>query len=218
MLYTCKKLNACARHFGNKIVHRPVLTKYMEGSAVNGQSKLTRFEACALPHMGASYNLARWLTRNDHDAADITQEAYLRACRFFFGFHGTDARAWLLAIVRNTFYTWLTQNRSQDLLTPFDEEVHGHTAEHGAVYEPVITNPETLMLQQADQQLLRQALEALPVDFREVVVLRELEDMSYKQIAAITSLPLGTVMSRLARGRKRLLEEWSEATQTGVSR
>ena len=184
---------------------------------VNGQSKLARFEACALPHMDASYNLARWLTRNDHDAADIMQEAYLRAFRFFDGFHGTDARAWLLTIVRNTFYTWLTQNRSQDF-TPFDEEVHGHTAEHGAICDPVTTNPETLMLQQADQQLLRLALEALPVEFREVVVLRELEDMSYRQIAAITSLPVGTVMSRLARGRKRLLEGLSEATKTGVSR
>ncbi len=173
---------------------------------MNGKNKFARFEACALPHMDASYNLARWLTRNDQDAADITQEAYLRAFRFFDGFHGTDARAWLLAIVRNTFYTWLTQNRSQDFLTPFDDEVHGHTAEHGAICEPVITNPETLMLQQADQQLLRQALENLPVEFREVVVLRELEDMSYKQIAAITSLPVGTVMSRLARGRKRLQE------------
>lgn len=111
------------------------------------KSKLAQFEACALPHMEASYNLARWLTRNNHDAEDITQEAYLRAFRFFDGFHGTDARAWLLTIVRNTFYTWLTQNRSQNLLTPFDEEVHGHTAEHGAVSEPVTTNPETLMLQ-----------------------------------------------------------------------
>jgi RNA polymerase sigma factor (sigma-70 family) len=189
----------------------------MEGNLVNGKSKVARFESCALPHMDASYNLARWLTRNDHDAADITQEAYLRAFRFFDGFHGTDARAWLLAIVRNTFYTWLTQNRSQDLLTPFDEEIHGHTAEHDAVSEPVITNPETLMLQQADQQLLRQALEALPVEFREVVVLRELDDMSYKQIAAITNLPVGTVMSRLARGRKRLLESLSGGTKTGVS-
>lgn len=184
---------------------------------MEGKSKLARFEACALPHMEASYNLARWLTRNNHDAEDITQEAYLRAFRFFDGFHGTDARAWLLTIVRNTFYTWLTQNRSQNLLTPFDEEVHGHTAEHGAVSEPVTTNPETLMLQQADQQLLRQALEALPVEFREVVILRELEDMSYKQIAAITNVPVGTVMSRLARGRKRLQECLAEGIKTGVS-
>src|SRR6266481_308591 len=189
----------------------------MEGSLVDGKSKLARFEACALPHMDASYNLARWLARNDHDAEDIMQEAYLRAFRFFDGFRGTDARAWLLAIVRNTFYTWLTQNSARDLLMPFDEEIHGHTAEHGAISVAVITNPETLMLQQADQKLLRQALEAIPVEFREVVVLRELEDMSYKQIAEIINLPIGTVMSRLARGRKKLSECLAETIKTGVS-
>jgi RNA polymerase sigma-70 factor (ECF subfamily) len=167
--------------------------------------------------MGAAYNLARWLTRNDHDAEDIMQEAYLRAFRFFDGFHGTDARAWLLTIVRNTFYTWLTQNGSRNLHIPFDEEMHGNTAEHGAISAEAITNPETLMLQQADQKLLRQALEAVPVEFREVVILRELEDMSYKQIAEIINLPIGTVMSRLARGRKRLSECMAEANKTGVS-
>lgn len=190
----------------------------MEEIVVNGNSKLARFEACALPHMDASYNLARWLTRNDQDAADIMQEAYLRAFRFFDGFHGTDARAWLLAIVRNTFYTWLEQNRPRDLATPFDEEVHGHTAEHGVISETAATDPETLMLRQADRQLLAQALEALPVEFREAVVLRELEDLSYRQIAAITDVPVGTVMSRLARGRKRLQQSLAGETKTGVSR
>lgn len=190
----------------------------MEQSVVNGSSKLARFEACALPHMDASYNLARWLARNDHDAADIMQEAYLRAFRFFDGFHGTDARAWLLAIVRNTFYTWLKQNRPHDLATPFDEEVHGNPAEFGAIFETAVTDPETLMLRQADWQLLGQALDTLPVEFREALVLRELEDLSYKQIAAITNVPVGTVMSRLARGRKRLQECLAGEIKTGVSR
>lgn len=173
---------------------------------VDWKSKLARFEACALPHMDAAYNLARWLARNDHDAEDIVQEAYLRAFRFFDGFRGTDARAWLLSIVRNTGYTWLKQNRAQDMTTPFDEEVHGYSATLEATSGVSAMNPETLLLQQADQRLLRQALEALPVEFREVIALRELEDMSYKQIAAIINVPVGTVMSRLARARKRLQE------------
>lgn len=181
------------------------------------KSKLARFEACALPHMDASYNLARWLTRNDHDAEDIVQEAYLRAFRFFAGFRGPDARAWLLSIVRNTCYTWLKQNRVQDLITSFDEEVHEHSAALEATSSISTTNPETLLLQQVDEQTLRQALEALPVEFREVMILRELEDMSYKQIAAITDVPVGTVMSRLARARKRLQECLTVGAKEGVS-
>lgn len=181
------------------------------------KSKLARFEACALPHMDASYNLARWLTRNDHDAEDLVQEAYLRAFRFFAGFRGTDARAWLLSIVRNTCYTWLKQNRAQDLITSFDEEVHEHSAALEAISSISTTNPETLLLQQADEQTLRQALEALPVEFREVMILRELEDMSYKQIAAITDVPVGTVMSRLARTRKRLQECLTVGAKEGTS-
>lgn len=181
------------------------------------KSKLARFEACALPHMDASYNLARWLTRNDHDAEDIVQEAYLRAFRFFAGFRGPDARAWLLSIVRNTCYTWLKQNRVQDLITSFDEEAHEHSAALEATSSISTTNPETLLLQQVDEQTLRQALEALPVEFREVMILRELEDMSYKQIAAITDVPVGTVMSRLARARKRLQECLAVGAKEGVS-
>src|SRR6266481_5076377 len=119
----------------------------MEGSLVDGKSKLARFEACALPHMDASYNLARWLARNDHDAEDIMQEAYLRAFRFFDGFRGTDARAWLLAIVRNTFYTWLTQNGAGGLLMPLEEKIHSHTAEQGAISIAGITHPETPIMQ-----------------------------------------------------------------------
>lgn len=162
------------------------------------QDKLARFEQAFLPHMDAAYNLARWLTRNDHDAEDVAQEAYLRAFRFFDSFHGEASLSWLLTIVRNTCYTWLKQNRAQDLTTEFDEEVHSP--------ERADANPETRLLETVDQLELQRALDELPVEFREAVILRELEGMSYKEIADITSVPIGTVMSRLARARARLQE------------
>jgi RNA polymerase sigma-70 factor (ECF subfamily) len=158
------------------------------------RSKLVSFEVFVVPHMGAAYNLARWLTRNDHDAEDVVQEAYLRAYRFFDTYHGGDFRAWLLTIVRNTCYTWLQQNRKPSVL--LDEDM----AELGGAQ----SNPETLLLRNIDANLLRQAIEELPLEFREAIVLRELEGMSYKEIAAIACVPLGTVMSRLARARDRL--------------
>jgi len=160
------------------------------------QSKLTRFEQSILPHLDAAYNLARWLTRNEHDAEDMAQESYLRAFKFFDGFHGTDARAWLLAIVRNTCYTWLHQNRGRETMASFDEEIH--TIENEA------SNPAKLVLKSDDREMLKEALEELPVEFREVVVLRDLEELSYKQVAEVANIPLGTVMSRLARARQRL--------------
>jgi len=160
------------------------------------QSKLARFEQNILPHLDAAYNLARWLTRNEHDAEDMAQESYLRAFKFFEGFHGTDARAWLLAIVRNTCYTWLQQNRGRATMASFDEEIH--TIENEA------SNPARLVLKSDDREVLKEALEELPVEFREVVVLRDLEELSYKQVAEIANIPLGTVMSRLARARERL--------------
>ena len=160
------------------------------------QSKLTRFEQSILPHLDAAYNLARWLTRNEHDAEDMAQESYLRAFKFFDGFHGTDARAWLLAIVRNTCYTWLHQNRGRETMASFDEEIH--TIENEA------SNPAKLVLKSDDREMLKEALEELPVEFREVVVLRDLEELSYKQVAEVANIPLGTVMSRLARARERL--------------
>lgn len=160
------------------------------------QSKLMRFEQSVLPHLDAAYNLARWLTRNEQDAEDIAQESYLRAFKFFDGFRGTDARAWLLAIVRNTCYTWLQQNRGRETMASFDEEIH--TIENEA------SNPAKLVLKSDDREMLKQALEELPVEFREVVVLRDLEELSYKQVAEIANIPLGTVMSRLARARERL--------------
>ena len=160
------------------------------------KDKLARFEQAISPHVDAAYNLARWLTRNEHDAEDMVQEAYLRAFKFFDAFHGLDARAWLLTIVRNVCYTWLQQNRAHESATMFDEEIHSGETDS--------LNPATLALQSADQQLIRYALDQLPLEFREVVVLRELEGFSYKQIADIASIPTGTVMSRLARARERL--------------
>jgi RNA polymerase sigma-70 factor (ECF subfamily) len=158
------------------------------------ESKAASFEKAVLPHLDAAYNLARWLTRNDADADDVVQEATLRAFKFFGGYHGGDGRAWLLTIVRNTCYTWLRQNRGHEPVTDFDEEKHGGDS----------VNPETILLGNVDRQMLKQALEELPPEFREVIILRELEGLSYKEIAGIANVPVGTVMSRLARGRKRL--------------
>jgi RNA polymerase sigma-70 factor (ECF subfamily) len=164
--------------------------------AVQEQNQFARFEQIVLPHLDAAYNLARWLTRNEQDAEDVVQEACMRAFKFVGGFYGGDSRAWMLTIVRNTCYTWLRHNRAHELTTSFDEAIHA--------VECDALNPETLLLHNADQLILRQALEALPVEFREVVVLRELEGLSYKEIGAIADIPLGTVMSRLARARRRL--------------
>lgn len=160
------------------------------------QNKLATFEEAVLQHLDAAYNLACWLTRNETDAEDVVQEAFLRAFKFFSGFHGEDGRSWLLAIVRNTSYTWMKHNRSPELSVPVGNELDE--------IESKDLNPEALLVQWADTLRVRQALKELPVEFREVLVLRELEEMSYRDIANITDLPLGTVMSRLARGRKRL--------------
>jgi RNA polymerase sigma-70 factor (ECF subfamily) len=157
---------------------------------------LRRFEEAILPHMDAAYNLARWLTRDDHDAEDLVQESYLRAFKFFGSFHGANARGWLLTIVRNTCYTWFRENRAEELATSFNEDIHSTEA------DPF--DPQKLLLQRESSQLLRQALDELPLEFREVLILRELEGLSYKEIAVIADLPPGTVMSRLARARTRL--------------
>ncbi len=160
------------------------------------QDRVALFEQTILPHLDAAYNLARWLTRRDQDAEDVVQEAFLRAFKFFDGFHGGDSRAWLLMIVRNTCYTWLRQNRTPEPPAAFDEDLHEVECES--------SNPEAWLQRSADQQLLEHALEALPAEFREVIALRELESLSYKEIAYVTQTPVGTVMSRLARARKQL--------------
>lgn len=153
-----------------------------------------RFEQLVLPHLDAAFNLARWLLRNRADAQDVAQEAMLRAFRFFRGFHGGDARAWLLQIVRNTCFTWLEKHRSGDLMTEFDEELH---------LQPSLS-PESQAIAGDNRERLTRALEELPPRFREILVLRELEGCSYKEIATITATPIGTVMSSLARARQRL--------------
>ena len=161
-----------------------------------------------MPHLDAAYNLARWLTRNDHDAEDVVQEACLRAHRFFGGFHGADGRAWLLTVVRNTCYTWLEHNRGDHATKVFDEEKHSAAA--------TANSPEGLLTRKEDQQLVRQALEKLPPEFREVIVLRELEGLSYQEIAEMAAIPLGTVMSRLARARERLGESLNKESQRAL--
>jgi RNA polymerase sigma-70 factor (ECF subfamily) len=167
-----------------------------------------RFEEAVLPHLDAAYNLARWLTRNDHDAQDVTQEACLRAFRFFDGYQGGNMRSWLLTIVRNTCYTWMRQNLRPDTVELFDEGIHSPESSGGM-------DPEIQVLASADKETLRRALEELPNVFRETLVLREIEGMSYKEIADITSVSLGTVMSRLARARTRLRESLSVKLGTG---
>ena len=163
-----------------------------------------------MAHLDAAYNLARWLTRDERDAEDVVQEACLRAFRFYASFHGGNARAWLLAIVRNTYYTWLDKNRVQATHVELTDDIVA------AVDYELATAGDSVerLLQQDDtRQLVRRALERLPAEFREVIVLRELEDLSYREIAQIADIPLGTVMSRLSRARKLMLQALKELAQ-----
>jgi RNA polymerase sigma factor (sigma-70 family) len=166
-----------------------------ENMATETQS--VRFEEAILPHLDAAYNLARWLVKNASDAEDLVQDASLRAFKGFSGFRGGDARSWLLTIVRNTCFTWLRETRRWE---PVEFDEHLHSEEIGT-QSPV---PERLLVQEAARQTLEKALEELPPEFREVIVLRELEELSYKEIGDIAGVPVGTVMSRLARARARL--------------
>jgi RNA polymerase sigma-70 factor (ECF subfamily) len=159
-------------------------------------TRLTEFERQILPHLDAAYSLARFLTGNDQNAEDVVQEASLRAFRFFDTFRGQNSRAWFLSIVRNTSFTALKRNRSDESNVLFDEELHGgHAPSMGA----------GVALDRAqDRQTVRAAIEQLPAEFREAIVLRELEGCSYKEIADIAGVPIGTIMSRLARARRQL--------------
>ncbi len=162
-------------------------------------SQLTRFEAVVLPHLDAAYTLARYLMRDAHDAEDVVQDAYLRALKYFDGFRGTgpgDSRAWLLAIVRNTAYTVRRGRRADERATEFDEALHSE-----AVADD---HPEAAVVSQSEREELHRAIDQLPPEFREVIVLRELEELSYKEISDVAGVPVGTVMSRLFRARKRL--------------
>ena len=173
---------------------------------------LQRFERIVMPHLGAAYNLARWLTRNDDDAEDLVQDAYLRALRSFDRYRGGDPRSWLLTIVRNACYTWLRQHRTSEAALNPD------TADESWAEIPAdpAAEPEVRIIRDADRRLLRDALEALPAEFREALVLRELEGFSYKEIADIANVPLGTVMSRLARARMQLQRSLLERLKEGA--
>jgi len=159
------------------------------------EHQLASFEAMMLPHMDAAYNLAKWLLRNEQDAQDVVQEAYLRA---FKSFSGSNGRAWLLTIVRNTSYTLLKKNRAVDLTTPFDEEIHAVGQE--------LVSPATILEHAEDAELIKNGMEELPVEFREILTLRHQESLSYTEIGEILKIPIGTVMSRLARARGKLKE------------
>ena len=173
-----------------------VLKRREEDRAKN--EDLTSFEALMLPHLDAAHNLARWLLRNEQDAQDVVQEAYLRAFKSFGGFHGSNGRAWLLTIVRNTSYTLLKKNQAVDLTTTFDEELHASGQE--------CVSPETILERSEDAALIREAMDELPAEFREILTLRHQEGLSYKEIADVAQIPPGTVMSRLARARAKLRE------------
>ena len=160
------------------------------------QPSLATFEAVVLPHLDAAYNLARWLARNEQDAEDVVQEAYLRAFRFFDGYRGGDGKAWVLEIVRNTYRSWQRRQSRYAAAEPFDEMAHSGDLQADN-QEEVITSGE-------ERSLLRSCLEKLPDELREVLVMRELEEMSYREIAEASGLAIGTVMSRLSRARKRL--------------
>jgi RNA polymerase sigma-70 factor (ECF subfamily) len=179
-----------------KIVNFTVVKQHEESHLQ--KEDLSSFEAVMLPHLDAAHNLAKWLLRNEEDARDVVQEAYLRAFKSFGGFRGSNGRAWLLTIVRNTSYTLLKKNRVADLTTPFDEEIHasGHESVSAA----------TILERSEDAELIRQAMDELPAEFREILTLRHQEDLSYKEIADIAQIPPGTVMSRLARARGKLKE------------
>ena len=178
---------------GPKVVKLAVIQGHQGEGAQ--EHELASFEAMMLPHMDAAHNLARWLLRNEQDAQDIVQEAYLRAFKSFSGFHGSNGRAWLLTIVRNTCYTLLKKNRAADLTT-FDEEMH--TARHESV------SPATILEHSENAELIKEAMDELPAEFREILTLRHLEGLSYKEIADIAQIPPGTVMSRLSRARAEL--------------
>ena len=180
-----------------KIVKFAILRKHEDQDATQGQ-ELASFEETMLPHMDAAHNLAKWLLRNEQDAEDIVQEAYLRAFKSFGGFHGSNGRAWLLTIVRNTSYTLLKKNRAVDVTTTFDEEIHA------ASHEPV--SPATILEHAEDAELISQAMDELPAEFREILVMQHQEGLSYKEIADIAQIPPGTVMSRHARACAKLKE------------
>jgi RNA polymerase sigma factor (sigma-70 family) len=173
-----------------------------------------RFELLALPHLDAAYNLARWLTGNAEDASDVVQEAYLRAFRYFGAYKGGNMRVWLLTIVRNSFTDWVRENRSARLV--FSGDVPSSDGPEETLWGTKPRDPEALLLASIDADTLDRLMARLPPEHREVLVLRELEDLSYREIAAVAGVPVGTVMSRLARARLALRQLWLAAATEGA--
>jgi len=172
-----------------------------------------RFELLALPHLDAAYNLARWLAGNTADAEDVVQDAYLRAYRYFDAFQGGNFRVWLLTIVRNAFVTWVKENRSGRMMFVPDTPVADSADKEEAMWSSRPRDPESLLLESVDSQTLSRLMEQLPAEYREVLLLREVEDLAYKEIADVTGVPIGTVMSRLSRARLSLRRLWLQQAE-----
>ena len=160
-----------------------------------------QFEQLFLPFLDAAYNLARWIVRDEQDSQDVVQEAYLRAFKGFHGFRGGNSKAWFLTIVRNTAYTWLSRRGSDEKLVPYEEEKHADII--------MFDRAAAEMVSEQRKEELRNALERLPAEFREIIVLYEFDGLSYKELALALGVPIGTVMSRLSRARRRLQQEFS---------
>lgn len=204
---------------GNKIAVAGVYPA-MDGSRglpLAAETTRRRFDEVALPHLDAAYNLARWLTRNDADAADVVQEAVLRALTYFDGYRGGNGKAWLLAIVRNTCFRWLERNRPAGVMplsVEAEAELDAATARPEFDAPP---DPEALLTRRRDAALLNELVAELPPLFREILVLRELEELSYRDIGEVLGVPIGTVMSRLARARGLLKEAWARRGAQGAN-
>ena len=161
-----------------------------------------RFEEIFLPFLDAAYNLARWIVQHDQDAQDIVQDAYLRAFKGYHGFRGGNSRAWFLTIVRNTAYTWINRHAADAKLVPYEEEKHAEIISFNQSGNEIVSEKR--------KEYLQSALERLPTEFREIIILYELEGLSYKDLVLALGLPVGTVMSRLSRARRRLQEEFAQ--------
>ena len=177
-------------------------------------SKRKRFEDAVLAHLDAAYNLARWMLRDDAAAEDVVQDASLRAFRFFDGMTGASPKAWFMTIVRNACRDWIKLNRQRGLEEAYDDDTHGLAVARGI--HVTLEAPDAVAERRTEARWLRACIMSLPIDFCEVIVLRELEGLSYKEISAIVDVPIGTVMSRLSRGRdllrQRLLAEQTRRT------
>lgn len=171
--------------------------RWAEKVSLTDHDRSRRFERLVLPHLDAAFALARWLTRDNADAADVVQEAYLRAYRYFDGFEGAEARPWLLSIVRRCAYDWLGRRKGT---VPLDEIAESEV-DADSPMRVGTPDPEAAAIRNDDARRVNRLIEGLPAEFREVLVLRELQDLSYAEIADIIAAPVGTVMSRLSRAR-----------------